>query len=40
MKVSGKDSITKTSLATKPMQLLGHDIGIHATILVVAEDGD
>jgi hypothetical protein len=25
---------------TKPMQLLGHDIGIRTTILVVAEDGD
>ena len=30
----------RQNLDTKPMQLLGHDIGIHATILVVAEDGD
>jgi hypothetical protein len=27
-------------LDTKPTQLLGHDIGIRATILVAAEDGD
>jgi len=30
----------RQNLDTKPMQLLGHDIGIRATILVVAEDGD
>ena len=28
------------NLDTKPMQLLGHEIGIRATILVAAEDGD
>jgi len=27
-------------LDTKPLQLPGHDIGIRAPILVVAEDGD
>jgi len=30
----------RQNLDTKPLQLLGHDIGIRATILVVAEDGD
>jgi len=30
----------RQNLHTKPMQLLGHDISMRATILVVAEDGD
>jgi len=30
----------RQNLDTKPMQLLGHYIGIRATILVAAEDGD
>jgi hypothetical protein len=30
----------RQNLDTKPTQLLGHDIGIRATILVIAEDGD
>jgi hypothetical protein len=30
----------RQNLDTKPMQLLGHDIGIRATNLVAAEDGN
>jgi len=39
MRVIGHQA-PRQNLDTKPMQLLGHDIGIRATILVVAEDGD
>jgi hypothetical protein len=39
MRVIGHQA-PRQNLDTKPMQLLGHDIGIRATILVAAEDGD
>jgi len=39
MRVIGHQA-PRQNIDTKPMQLLGHDIGIRATILVAAEDGD
>ena len=39
MRVIGHQAL-RQHLDTKPRQLLGHDIGIRATILVAAEDGD